>query len=190
MLELFRRQTTLAREILKDEIHPGDRVIDGTAGNGSDTLFLAHCVGDRGHVYAFDIQREAIEATRKKLTEAGLMDRVSLFNQSHEDMEAVTEIADGSPMAAIVFNLGYLPGGSKDVTTRADATLKAVTSALHLLDAGGVLTICAYAHEEGRREIDALRKLFATLGHAFDVYEVAVTNHDQAPVLFIVRKKR
>lgn len=63
-------------------------------------------------------------------------------------------------MAAIVFNLGYLPGGSKEAT-RADATLKAVTSALHLLGAG-VLTICAYAHEEGRREIDALRKLFAT----------------------------
>jgi len=190
VLELFRRQTTLAREIVKDEIHPGDRVIDGTAGNGSDTLFLARCVGDAGHVYAFDIQKEAIESTRKKLSEAGLMGRVSLFNQSHEDMEAVTEIADGSPMAAIVFNLGYLPGGSKEVTTRADATLKAVTSALHLLGAGGVLTICAYAHEEGRREIDALRKLFATLDHAFDVYEVTVTNHTQAPVLFIVRKKR
>lgn len=190
MLELFRRQTTLAREIVKDEIHPGDRVIDGTAGNGSDTLFLARCVGDVGHVYAFDIQNEAIESTRKKLSEAGLTNRVSLYNQSHETMDGVAEIAEGGPVAAIMFNLGYLPGGDKAVTTQAEATLKAVTAALHLLGPGGVLTICAYSHEEGSRETGALRTMFATLDHAFDVYEVTVTNHTQAPVLFIVRKKR
>jgi len=71
VLELFRRQTTLAREIVKDEIHPGDRVIDGTAGNGSDTLFLAQCVETGGTYTPLISKGRPSRPPGKKLTEAG-----------------------------------------------------------------------------------------------------------------------
>ena len=42
----------------------GDIVVDGTVGNGNDTVFLAKLVGPTGKVYGFDIQKEAIERTK------------------------------------------------------------------------------------------------------------------------------
>ena len=53
------RPTALAQEILRPLIRPGDLVIDATAGNGHDTLFLAECVGPAGKVLAFDVQAAA-----------------------------------------------------------------------------------------------------------------------------------
>ena len=55
--------TQLAHEAVAKVLQPGDIAIDLTAGNGWDALFLARCVGLRGHVYAFDIQSAAIQAT-------------------------------------------------------------------------------------------------------------------------------
>ena len=45
-----------AHSLLAAHIRPGDAVVDATAGNGHDTLFLARCVGPAGRVYALDIQ--------------------------------------------------------------------------------------------------------------------------------------
>ena len=44
---------------------PGDTVVDATAGNGHDTVFLARLAGPSGQVHAFDVQEEAIRATRE-----------------------------------------------------------------------------------------------------------------------------
>lgn len=38
----------------------GDTVIDATAGNGHDTVFLAQLVGRQGRVWAFDVQSSAL----------------------------------------------------------------------------------------------------------------------------------
>ena len=43
----------------------GDVAIDATAGNGYDTLKLCKAVGNSGKVYAFDIQKDAIENANK-----------------------------------------------------------------------------------------------------------------------------
>ena len=96
----------LARDTLLRAVQPEDTVVDATMGNGHDTLFLAEQVGPGGHVYAFDIQPEAVESTRKLLEEHGLSDRVTLLCRSHADLaEAVP-----AGVAAVVFNLGWLPG--------------------------------------------------------------------------------
>ena len=60
------RPTDLAHTILREAIRPGDTVIDATAGNGHDTVFLAEIVGSNGRVLAFDIQASAIEAARTR----------------------------------------------------------------------------------------------------------------------------
>ena len=72
-----------AQRWVKERAKPGDAVVDATAGNGSDTLFLARTVGSGGIVYAFDIQAEALENTRRRLdaaevSEAGTLAEVTL----------------------------------------------------------------------------------------------------------------
>ena len=54
--------------LLQRAITPGDVVIDATAGNGRDTVFLAGRVCPTGTVYAFDIQEPAFPATGSATT--------------------------------------------------------------------------------------------------------------------------
>jgi tRNA A58 N-methylase Trm61 len=76
----------LARVSVQRAVTPGSLVGDATAGNGNDTLFLAGLVGPAGLVLAFDIQPEALEATRAALEKAQLAARVRLFLTGHENI--------------------------------------------------------------------------------------------------------
>ena len=55
---------------IREQVQPGDICIDATMGNGNDTLLLSSLCGKDGHVFAFDIQEEALINTRKRLMEA------------------------------------------------------------------------------------------------------------------------
>ena len=60
---------------------------------------------------------------------------------------------------AAIYNLGFLPGGDKGITTMTNSTLKSVESVLNLLNSGGILIIAVYVgHEEGAKEGEALLK--------------------------------
>ncbi|MFM7397885.1 MAG: rRNA methyltransferase, partial [Verrucomicrobiota bacterium] len=61
------RVTETAADVLRATLSDGDVAIDGTAGRGRDTLLLAGLVGASGRVHAFDVQAEAIDATRALL---------------------------------------------------------------------------------------------------------------------------
>ena len=139
----------LAADVLARALRPGDRAVDATMGNGHDTAFLCELVGESGHVYAFDVQRDAVANTRERLSQTGLLGRASLFCLGHERMaEQVT-----SPVAAVVFNLGWLPGGDHSITTEAGATIEGLRAALKAIRTGGIVTVVLYdGHEEGRRE--------------------------------------
>ena len=58
--------TEYCHHFLEEYISEGDCCIDATAGNGNDTEFLCQRVGKTGKVYAFDIQKEAMEHTRAR----------------------------------------------------------------------------------------------------------------------------
>src|SRR5690606_9310523 len=75
-----------SKTLLRSVLQAGDIAIDATVGNGHDTVFLAEQVGDAGKVFGFDIQKEAIENTKKRLNEKKLLDRVQLFQTSHANM--------------------------------------------------------------------------------------------------------
>ena len=178
----------LAADILRRAIEPGDTVVDATMGNGHDTLFLCELVGENGRVYAFDVQAQAVENTRKRLTDAGVMNRAKLFCLGHEHM--MEEIKE--PVSAIVFNLGWLPGGDHSVTTHWETTLQAVDSALKLLKPHGVLVICAYpGHPEGDRERQALMEMLANLPpQRYNVLRHQFLNaRPGAPECFAVQKQ-
>ena len=179
----------LAADILERAVSPGDSVIDATMGNGHDTLFLCQLVGERGRVYAFDVQEKAVESTKKRLEEAGVLSRAALFCIGHEHMaEKVTQ-----PVSAAVFNLGWLPGGDHSVTTRWETTRQAVESALALLKPWGVLVICAYpGHAEGSREREALAAFLSALPpQRFNVLHQKFLNAGPgAPECFVIQKQR
>ena len=146
--------------LLADHVVAGARVIDATMGNGHDTLQLARLVGEAGHVYAFDIQRDALAATAARLGHENLRARATLIHDSHAHMlDYVSE-----PVSAIIFNLGYLPGADKSCATQANSTLAAVKSALTLLAPGGLLLIAIYwGHPAGADEKEALEPFVAQL---------------------------
>ena len=177
----------LARDALRQAVKPGDTVVDATMGNGHDTLFLAEQVGAQGRVFAFDIQEDAVESTRKLLEEHRLADRVTLICRSHADLaEAVPR-----NLAAAVFNLGWLPGGDHRITTCCASTKKAVLGALDCLKPGGIVTVCAYpGHEEGSRELEMLVRLLSELSNrAYNVLRQTFLNAGAgAPECFIIQK--
>lgn len=158
-------------EIAQDKINPGhaDIVIDATAGNGHDTLFLAQRVGSYGKVYAFDIQKEALVRTEAQLAAAGLTN-VRLIHDDHANMANVIEPVDRGRVACVMFNLGYLPRGDKTVITQPSSTCAAIEAAARLLLFGGRMTILAYpGHPGGFEEMEAVEQTLARLSPMLSV---------------------
>ena len=178
----------LAREVILRAVEPGDAVVDATMGNGHDTQTLCEAVGPAGRVYAFDVQEQAVEETKKRLREQALEDRAELSHAGHEEMLLYVK----RPVKAVVFNLGWLPGGDHTVTTRWETTRRAVESALHLLLPGGVLVICAYpGHAEGEREKAELTAFLSALDNRrYNVLHQRFLNAgDGAPECFVIQKQ-
>ncbi|MEK5376027.1 class I SAM-dependent methyltransferase [Paenibacillus sp. FSL P2-0173] len=150
-----------AHQLVAARVQPGDTAIDATVGTGADTLFLAKAAGKRGRVYGFDIQQEALHCARRRLEEnaSPSLAEVSLLLQGHEQMqEAVPDMLHGK-VAAVMFNLGYLPseGADPTVITHTDSTLVALDAALQLLRPRGILTAVLYpGHAGGIEEADAV----------------------------------
>lgn len=149
----------LTADVLESLLQPGDHVVDATMGNGHDTCLMARLVGPEGHVDAFDLQPQAVENTAQRLAQEGLSSQCRLHLLGHEHMgEVVT-----CPIRAAVFNLGWLPGGDKSVTTRWDTTREAILTAMGLLVHGGACLISMYpGHAEGDRERQSLLELAST----------------------------
>ena len=154
------RPTAIAQQILREILRDGDLVIDATAGNGHDTLFLADCVGQSGRVLAFDVQAAAIASARDRIEQAGFAGRVDFFQESHEHIELY---AAQNSVAAVMFNLGYLPGDDHQLTTETATTLTALEAASRLLKPGGGLSVVCYpGHPSGAVEAGAVETWMAS----------------------------
>ena len=80
---MFQNAVELSHFYLQNTVKPGAFCVDATCGNGKDTVFLASLVKENGHVFAFDIQKAAIENTRAVLEKSGLSERVKLILDGH-----------------------------------------------------------------------------------------------------------
>ena len=169
------RLTEKVHQILTNHLEEGDQAIDATAGNGYDTLFLAEQVGPSGKVIAIDIQDSAIRSTREKLESAGLIDRVKLVTDDHATALRNLIASNVGKVAAITFNLGYLPGSDKSIQTETESTEEALAASIQLLNPGGFLCVTAYrGHSGGIAEaetVEAFMRKSQTEGHAVDCYE-------------------
>jgi len=143
-----------AHDLLDKTIKHGDIVVDATCGNGNDTLYLSELVAKNGHVFAFDIQEQAIATTTKLLNEQNRQN-VTLIHDSHALIDQY--IDEDTSLAAAVFNLGYLPRSDKSIITQPDSTITAIKKLLPLLRKKGLLVLVVYAgHPGGQAEKNAV----------------------------------
>lgn len=162
---------TLVHDQLEQFIQPGFRVIDATAGNGRDTAFLCGLVGEEGHVLAFDIQPQAVENTKQRLSSGGWDKMARVVLDSHANM---AQYAQAGSVDCIVFNLGWLPGGDHSIFTHADSTIAAIEAGLELLRDGGLMCVSIYyGGASGYEERDALLEYVKTIDST--KYTVLVT---------------
>jgi SAM-dependent methyltransferase len=186
-IPMLRGPVPLSHLLIRSFVTLGDHVIDATCGNGHDTLLLAELVGSKGRVWAFDIQKEAIETTAARLDNAGHSESVVLIHDGHEIM---TEHCSG-PVKAVVFNLGYLPGGDRTVVTRPESTLAGLEQSLEILEPGGIVVITLYpGHEGGGQERTVLETRLVLLPPAgFHVWRMGQVNVPAtAPYVVLVQK--
>jgi tRNA1(Val) A37 N6-methylase TrmN6 len=182
-----------AHDQLRNLLQPGGIAIDATVGNGHDTLFLAEQVSPSGQVYGFDIQQAAIDSTREKFSQTPLSECLTLLHASHAEMADKIPAHLHDKINAIMFNLGYLPGGDKSVITLAESTLSALTIASRILAENGVITLLAYpGHQGGDVETDQVNNWCEQLDtEQFEVDTIYSTEYkDSAPRLFVIRKLR
>jgi tRNA G37 N-methylase Trm5 len=182
-----------AKQVVEGAVKTGEVVVDATVGQGNDTLMLAQLVGEKGKLYGFDIQAEALQIARKKVIENLGSDAIISWNHcSHEIiLEAIPREWHGH-IAAVMFNLGYLPRFDHTITTLPHSTLTALIGASQLLRSGGVITVVAYTgHDGAQAEADAVerwasllpQKLFQVLSYRY------INQQNNPPFLIVVEKK-
>ncbi len=184
---------------LAEVLQAGDTAIDLTAGNGHDTLFLGQCVGKEGRVFSFDLQEQAVHNTEQRLKEAGFhcschkmpfaepAAGVHLINASHDLLAQYIN----QPVSAIIANLGYLPGGDRQIVTHPDTTICALQQSVQLLKVGGRLAVVTYpSHPEGITETEVVNRFFANLDPlAWDALNLKILNRPDSPSLLVAEKK-
>lgn len=170
----------LSHDIVKKYCTNFNVAVDATLGNGYDTDFLSSLFLK---VYSFDIQNIAIENYKNNKK-----NNVILINSSHSNINNyVKERPD-----CIIFNLGYLPGGDKNVTTMASSTIESLKTSLKILNNGGIIIVCIYTgHKEGKKEEECIlnfvqnlsKKEFSTVLHTY------VNRQNNPPKLLVIEKK-
>ena len=176
-----------AKRMLDISIKENGEYADFTVGKGNDALYMKKACPS-GTIYAFDIQKQALEATKKRLEAENCLDeKVHLIHDSHANFKKYIH----GKLDGAIFNLGYLPGGDKSITTMASSTLRCLGDALEILKPGGVIAVCVYpGHGEGEREGEAILELAKNLGQKeYDCLFHRLVNIPEAPFVVAFQKK-
>ena len=171
---------TIAHQYWQKFLQKDHIAIDATCGNGHDALFLCRLVKK---LFVYDIQKIALDKTKERLARQNSCP-VSFIHASHAAfLQAEADL--------VVYNLGYLPGGDKQITTKTESTLLSLQSALGILRPCGALSVTCYpGHKEGLLEETAINDFFSRLNsNEYSVCRHQWINRALAPSLFWVRKK-
>lgn len=140
---------TFVHKYINNLINNNDTVVDMTAGNGNDTLFLC---SKAKKVFAFDIQDQAIINTRERCIN---YNNLELIKDTHSNVDLYVK----DKIKLFIFNLGYLPYSDFNIITKADETLIAFKKAYNLCSDDGYIVITFYiGHQGGKEEYYKLLK--------------------------------
>ena len=118
-------------------------IVDATCGNGHDFLYLAQAAKEGAHLYAIDIQDQAIVNTKTIIGQAKVKDSVSITYIQGSHDQALDDQIQEDYIDLVVFNLGYLPGSDHALMTKPDLTIGALKAVLPKLSKQGVVTLVA-----------------------------------------------
>lgn len=173
--------------MLQGKLTTARMIMDATCGQGYDCLYLTQGMDESAELVAFDIQQAALELTRTLLEEHGLADRVRLYNDSFVNFERYIN----QPLDLVVFNLGYLPGTNKKITTGVADLQSTLPRLLNMLNLNGVIGIVSYrGHSEGLTEYLWLQDYLSQLNNKiYNVGRYELFNHTKAaPVVYIIER--
>lgn len=155
----------------------GTLALDATLGNGHDAEFLA---GLFQAVIAIDVQQSCIDHYKNP-------PNVRKYCMDHAEIERFHETPD-----IIVYNLGYLPGADKRITTTADSTIQSLKSALRMIRPGGFVFAALYYGHDGGGEARAVLDFAARIPAAgYGVmHQVFLNRGNHPPSLLIVERKK
>ncbi|KXT75977.1 tRNA (mnm(5)s(2)U34)-methyltransferase [Streptococcus sp. DD12] len=181
---MMKRPLELSHDFLAQVLDDQSVAVDATMGNGYDTLFLAQ---QAGQVYAFDVQKKALQKTQERLDKAGVTN-VQLILDGHENLGLYVP----SAVTAAIFNLGYLPSADKSVVTQAQTTLSAIDQLLERLVSGGRIALMVYyGHPGGESEKQAVLAHVSALDQrVFTVMTYGPINQINTPPFLVMIEKK
>lgn len=185
--KLVRNTMEIASDYIHKYVKVGDICLDATLGNGNDISMIAKLVGNKGMVYGFDIQDIAIENTNTLLMSENLINRVKIINDSHENIDKYID----SKLDFIIYNLGYLPKGDKNIITNSETTIKSIRKSLNLMGSRSIMIITTYiGHPGGKEEDYAVSELLSSLNQkSYNILKNEFINQiNKPPKLYIVEK--
>ena len=142
-------------------------------------------------MWSFDIQPAALHTTQSRLQTSNLhpqtLLRSKLIEDGHQNMEQHIK----SPIACIMFNLGYLPHADKSITTQSETSLAALKAATRLLSDTGIISVLCYpGHDAGRLETNTIQQWLAGLDSNWQVRtNLSTSPKPSAPILHTLVRK-
>ncbi len=165
------------------EVKHAKVAVDFTLGNGHDLKFMEQ-INSIEVLYGFDIQEEAIEASKNNITSHK---EIHYILDSHEFFDQYVTNYDLG-----IFNLGYYPSGDQKITTKCDSSIKAIEKAIQKLNKKGMLVVVVYpGHEEGKKEANGIDEMMKQLdAHYFSIVSIKMITSDKAPYIYGIQKVR
>lgn len=182
---IFNNPPDILKFYINTYVEPGDICVDATVGNGHDTKSLLDRIGEKGKIYGFDIQNDALINTRKMI---GTPSNVRLILDSHANIDKY--ISD--KIRCAVFNLGYLPGGDHSIATNSKSSIEAIGKCIQLLDDHGFIAVTIYhGGDTGFSECNDVLEYLKTIDYRkFGVTLYEFHNRPNNPPIFAVIEKR
>lgn len=166
LTNVFRRMAHPPARILAPFIRDGDTVLDVGCGPGFFSIPLARLVGERGLVFAVDIQSGMLAKTRRRAARAGVLSRIRLV------------LADKSSLrlpARADFALVFWMAHEVDGVERFFGEIRAA------LEPGGSLLVVEPRAHVNRRRFDEIVRAATSAG--FEVREAVPVRLSRAVVL-------
>lgn len=178
----------MAHHLLQARLPQAAVIVDATAGNGKDTLFLARHANQKASFWIFDIQEKALMATKNLLVAKDIMINGTYIHDCHSKLDRYIS----EPIDIITFNLGYLPGSDHTISTQPSTTIKALEAATALLAPGGIITVVTYpGYQIGYQEHCLIKEFLPSLPQ--QQYTVAcwemVNQIHNPPILYAIERR-
>lgn len=185
-MDIITSLTDLSLSIIDKYSIKINTALDITLGNGYDTEKIVDVVQEK--IFAFDIQKEAVEYSKKRLKkELSLKnyEKIEFINETHENIDKYC-----NKVQLVVGNLGYLPNFDHEIKTLPYSTLICLDKCLNILDYGGILSIVSYLGHDRGKEHETLEGYFKSLdSRNYKVLSINPINQSEfSPKLFICQK--